>query len=117
MGDNMRFTPNNLQVQQGETLRIVVVNDGKEQHEFVIAAKTELDAHAVLMVKHPGMEHDELYMTRVAPGKKSEIVWTFNRAGDFDFACLLAGHYQGGMVGKINVVASKKETGHGKHKH
>ena len=29
-----------------------------------------------------------------APGKKGEIVWTFNRAGEFDFACLLPGHYQ-----------------------
>ena len=35
------------------------------------------------------------------PGKTGEIVWTFNRAGDFDFACLIAGHYQAGMVGKI----------------
>ena len=25
------------------------------------------------------------------------------RPGDFDFACLIAGHYQAGMVGKITV--------------
>lgn len=117
MGDNMRFTPDTLQVQQGETVRIVVHNDGKEMHEFVIGTKQELDQHAAMMLKHPGMEHDEPYMTHVAPGKKGEIIWTFNRAGDFDFACLIAGHYQGGMVGNINVVASKQETGHGKHKH
>jgi uncharacterized cupredoxin-like copper-binding protein len=26
------------------------------------------------------------------------MVWSFNRAGDFDFACLIAGHYQAGMT-------------------
>ena len=40
-------------------------------------------------------------------GKKGEIVWTFNRAGEFDFACLIPGHYQAGMVGTIRVSASK----------
>jgi uncharacterized cupredoxin-like copper-binding protein len=39
----------------------------------------------------------------VPPGKTGEIVWKFNRAGRFDFACLIAGHYQAGMTGTINV--------------
>ena len=56
------------------------------------------------MVKFPTMEHDEPYMAHVKPGESGEIVWTFNRPGDFDFACLIAGHYQAGMVGKIKVV-------------
>ncbi|NCW99267.1 MAG: plastocyanin, partial [Betaproteobacteria bacterium] len=34
---------------------------------------------------------------------KGEIVWTFNRVGEFDFACLLPGHYEAGMRGTINV--------------
>ena len=46
------------------------------------------------------MEHDEPYMAHVAPGKTGEIVWSFNRAGEFDFACLIPGHYQAGMVGR-----------------
>ncbi|CKT70589.1 Uncharacterized copper-binding protein [Mycobacterium tuberculosis] len=45
-------------------------------------------------------------MAHVAPGKTGEIVWTFNRAGEFDFACLIAGHYQAGMVGKVKVAAA-----------
>jgi uncharacterized cupredoxin-like copper-binding protein len=44
-------------------------------------------------------------MAHIAPGKMGEIIWTFNRPGEFDFACLIAGHYQSGMVGKINVAA------------
>ena len=51
----------------------------------------------------PDMEHDEPYMAHVPPGQTGEIVWTFNRAGRFEFACLIAGHYQGGMKGIIDV--------------
>ncbi len=117
MLDTMRFVPESIDVKQGETVKFVVRNDGKVMHEFVIGTKKENDAHAELMMKHPGMEHDEPYMAHVAPGKTGEIVWTFNRPGDFDFACLIAGHYQAGMVGKIKVAAAAgKSDGHG-HKH
>jgi uncharacterized cupredoxin-like copper-binding protein len=71
----------------------------------VIGTQQALDEHAALMLKFPNMAHDEPYMAHVAPGKAGEIVWTFNRAGDFGFACLIAGHYQAGMVGRITVVA------------
>jgi uncharacterized cupredoxin-like copper-binding protein len=74
-------------------------------HEFVLGTKQELEAHAALMLKFPNMEHDEPYMAHVGAGQKGEIVWTFNRAGEFDFACLIAGHYQAGMVGKVRVAA------------
>ncbi len=108
MTDNMRFIPDRLEVKQGETIRIVIKNEGKLLHEFVLGTKDELDKHAALMLKFPTMEHDEPYMAHVPPGKTGEIVWTFNRAGDFDFACLIAGHYQAGMVGKVKVSANKR---------
>lgn len=105
MGDNMRFTPDRIDVRRGETLRFRVQNAGKEMHEFVIGTKAENAKHAELMIKFPNMEHDEPYMAHVSPGKTGEIVWTFNRAGTFEFACLIAGHYSAGMVGTINVTA------------
>ena len=105
MTDNMRFTPDKIEVKQGETIRISLKNDGMVLHEMVIGSKKELDEHAALMLKFPNMEHDEPYMAHVPPGKTGEIVWTFNRAGEFDFACLIAGHYQAGMMGKIKVAA------------
>jgi uncharacterized cupredoxin-like copper-binding protein len=107
MADNMRFTPERIEVRQGETVKFVVRNTGKVMHEFVIGTKAENAKHAELMVKFPNMEHDEPYMAHVPPGKTGEIVWTFNRAGEFEFACLIAGHYQGGMVGTIKVVGGK----------
>jgi uncharacterized cupredoxin-like copper-binding protein len=106
MTDAMRFTPDRIEVRQGDTVRFVVRNTGKVMHEFVIGTRKELDGHAALMVKFPDMEHDEPYMAHVAPGQTGEIVWTFNRAGDFDFACLIAGHFQAGMVGRIQVASA-----------
>ena len=101
--DEMRFAPSAITVAQGETVRFVVRNDGKLMHELVIGTKQELDAHAAAMAKAQGMVHEEPYMTHVAPGESGEIVWTFNRPGRFDFACLVAGHYEAGMRGRIDV--------------
>ena len=39
MGDNMRFTPDAITIKQGETIRFVVKNDGKQMHEMVIGTK------------------------------------------------------------------------------
>jgi uncharacterized cupredoxin-like copper-binding protein len=105
MSDTMRFMPDSIEVREGETVRLVHRNSGKMLHEFVLGTKQELEEHAALMLKFPNMEHDEPYMAHIAAGKKGEIVWTFNRAGEFDFACLIPGHYQAGMVGKVKVVA------------
>ena len=105
MLDKMRFSVDKIEVKQGDTVRFVLKNDGKIMHEFVIGTKQVLDEHAALMVKFPTMEHSEPYMAHVPPGKTGEIIWTFNKPGNFDYACLIAGHYQAGMVGKITVVA------------
>lgn len=107
MKDSMRFTPDSAQVKLGDTVRFVVHNEGKIMHEFVIGTRKENAAHAELMRKFPGMEHDEPYMAHVPPGKTAEIVWTFNRPGDFEFACLIAGHYEAGMKGTIKVAAEQ----------
>lgn len=117
MTDNMRFTPALIEVKQGDTIRLVIKNEGKQLHELVLGSKKELEEHAALMLKFPNMEHDEPYMAHVAAGKTGQIIWNFNKAGEFDFACLIAGHYQAGMVGKIKVAGNAtKGDGHG-HKH
>jgi uncharacterized cupredoxin-like copper-binding protein len=107
MTDNMRFSPDRIEVKQGETVKFLVKNTGKQLHEMVIGTRKELDEHAALMAKFPNMEHDEPHQAHVAAGKSGALVWHFNRAGDFDFACLIPGHYQAGMVGQIKVVARK----------
>jgi uncharacterized cupredoxin-like copper-binding protein len=106
MSDKMRFTPSALTIKQGETVKFIVKNSGKTLHEFVLGTKKELQEHAELMKKHPGMEHDEPYMAHVAPGKTATVVWQFTKPGEFHFGCLLPGHFEAGMVGNINVTKS-----------
>lgn len=105
MGDDMRFTPDRIEVRQGETVRFVVRNKGQVLHEMVLGTREELDTHAALMRKFPNMEHDEPYMAHVRPATAGELVWNFNRPGQFEFACLVDGHYQAGMMGRITVAA------------
>src|SRR5687767_12712113 len=45
MSDNMRFTPDRIEVREGETVRFVVRNAGKVLHEMVIGTPAELKAH------------------------------------------------------------------------
>ena len=103
MTDDMRFAPSHFSVKKGETLNLRVVNKGQVMHEMVLGTQASLDEHAQMMLKYPGMEHAEPYMAHVAPGKAEDLVWNFNRAGTFDFACLIAGHYQAGMTGTFTV--------------
>lgn len=131
LDDRMRFTPDRFEVREGETLRIEVHNTGKVMHEFVLGTAEEHKAHAAAMAANPTMEHSAAHMVHVAPGKKGSLVWTFNRSGEFDFACLVAGHFEAGMVGKVKVkpassaplpakapaAASGAPSGHGAHSH
>ena len=103
MSDKMRFDPSHITVKRGETVRFVVQNDGKLLHEMVFGTMQELRDHAEQMKKFPDMEHDEPYMAHVPPGKTGEIIWQFTRPGVFDFACLIAGHFDAGMMGKVTV--------------
>jgi len=110
MTDAMRFTPDTLTVKEGETVHFVVNNKGRMLHEMVIGTPDELARHAAMMARFPGMEHDAAYMTHVGPGKTGEIVWHFNRAGTFEFACLIAGHYEAGMRGTITVTPKQGDA-------
>ena len=49
------------------------------------------------------MEHDESYIAHVAPGETERMVWRFDTPGDFTHGCLIPGHFEAGMIGKIIV--------------
>jgi uncharacterized cupredoxin-like copper-binding protein len=103
MHDSMRFSPDTITVKQGETIKFIVHNKGKILHEMVVGTMDALKAHSDLMKKMPGMEHDEPYMVHVQPGEKAEMVWQFTKFGDFNFGCLVPGHFESGMIGSIKV--------------
>jgi uncharacterized cupredoxin-like copper-binding protein len=103
MADTMRFTPADITVKLGETVKLVATNKGKVLHELVLGTSDELKKHAEMMKQFPGMEHDEPHMAHVKAGKSGQIVWQFTQAGEFQFACLIPGHFEAGMVGKVTV--------------
>ena len=103
MTDAMRFTPSDVTVKRGETVKFVVHNDGKVLHEMVLGTKEAIGEHAELMKKFPEMEHAGANMAHVKPGTSGDIIWQFTKPGEFEFACLQPGHFEAGMVGKVLV--------------
>ncbi|HVV80409.1 MAG TPA: cupredoxin family protein [Pseudolabrys sp.] len=99
----MLFFPNSIEVRKGEQVRFVITNAGAVTHEFVLASKTDNDKHAALMQKYPDMEHDDPNGKTLQPGQKAEMIWKFSKAGTFEFACLIPGHREAGMLGSVNV--------------
>ncbi len=102
-GKKMAFEPARITVRKGEQIRFVLENDGTDDHEFVLANAAENRQHAELMKKFPDMEHDEPNAKRLAVGEHGEILWKFTKAGTFEFVCLIPGHREAGMVGKVVV--------------
>jgi uncharacterized cupredoxin-like copper-binding protein len=102
-GKKMAFEPARITVRKGEQIRFVLENAGIDDHEFVLASVKENRKHAELMKKFPDMEHDDPNAKRLAPAAHGEILWKFTKAGIFEFACLIPGHREAGMLGKVIV--------------
>ena len=103
MDDTMRFAPDTLQVQAGETIRFVVHNAGKVEHELVLGTDADIRAHAEDMKKGTDHSHAGAAAISVAPGQTGELVVTFTQTGTLQMACLIPGHYEAGMKGQLNV--------------
>ena len=99
----MLFIPDRIEVRKGEQVRFILRNNGLIDHEFVLATPEENRKHGEDMKKYPDMEHDDPNAKRLKPKQTSEIVWKFTKAGEFEFGCLIPGHTESGMVGKIIV--------------
>jgi uncharacterized cupredoxin-like copper-binding protein len=106
MSDAMRFAPAELVVKQDETVRFRLKNSGKVMHEMVLGTMQELKEHAEIMKQHPSMHHAEANMVHVSPGKTGGLVWQFTHAGEFHYACLVPGHFEAGMFGRVRVLAA-----------
>ncbi|CAJ0815157.1 cupredoxin domain-containing protein [Ralstonia flaminis] len=103
MADTMRFTPAQITVQRGETIRFLAINSGRVRHEMTLGSPADLIAHAEQMRKHPEMEHADANAVTVDPGQTGEIVWRFTQAGTVEFGCLQPGHFEAGMRGAVEV--------------
>ena len=102
-GKKMLFEPDRIEIKRGEQIRFQLHNDGIENHEFVLATRAENRKHAEAMKKNPHMEHADPNSKTLAPFNSGEILWRFTKRGEFEFACLIPGHLEAGMHGKVIV--------------
>jgi len=106
----MKYSERALTITAGETIRFVLINKGKQDHELMIADSREQLEHRMMMLSQEGSKtphhHDSGNMIEAKPGETKELIWAFTKPGTFEFSCNFPGHAEGGMTGTITVVAS-----------
>ena len=97
-----RFLPAEINVVQGETIRLIVKNEGMKRHEFVIDTLENLKTHAKMTRLNPGLIREDPNYIDLLPREQKELIWHFTESGIVHFACGYPGHFKG-MRGKIYV--------------
>jgi len=98
--EHSAFRPGSLEVNAGETVRFVVVNDDPIDHEFLIGDLDGQATHESGSEAHHGDKPGEI---SVAALSSAETTFTFGAPGRIYFGCHLPGHYAFGMKGAIHV--------------
>ena len=124
MHDNY-YEPAEINVKKDETIKFIVLNVGELVHEFNIATKEMHIKHKPEMMtlveneillsdrvdkekmkqmakKNPSMGHTHSNSVLLSPGEKGELVWKFSNKAKIEAACNVPGHYEVGMIAKIN---------------
>ena len=119
--DEMKFIPEAIKVEPGETIRFEVVNVGRFVHEFNIGTMETWKAHRdemQMMMKtgmmttrtlnhakmmEAGMMHDDANSILLEPGESGEVIWTFPEGGEIGFGCNVPGHLEAGMKGTFQM--------------
>ena len=99
----MAFSPATVEVKKNEQIKFIIKNTGSLDHEFMLDSTEHNAKHKIAMEKNPEMEHDDPNGIRLQSSKSGEIFWKFSKGGTFEFACLIPGHYEAGMHGKVVV--------------
>ena len=123
MYDNY-YQPNKFKIKKGETIKFIVQNKGELVHEFNIATQKMHLKHQpemLMMVeneiiladkidkkkndgnvkKNPSMAHKHSNSVLLSPGESAELIWKFNNTAELEAACNVPGHYEVGMIAKI----------------
>lgn len=99
----MSYSPAEIDVKKGEQIRFVIKNAGILKHEFFLDSAAHNAQHKMAMQNNPEMTHHDPNAQSIEPGEQANLFWLFTKAGTFEFACLIPGHYEAGMHGKIVV--------------
>lgn len=103
MTDELRFEPNAVSVNAGETVRFVVHNAGASDHEFLIGDEAAQARFAAEMADGHDDAHAAESGIALGPGETGELTYTFDEPGELIIGCHEPGHYDGGMVARITV--------------
>lgn len=109
--DNMRVIPDNLQLTQGETVRLRIKNNSRVLHTFVLGTPVQIAKQAEHLQKTSGGEPGDASTAQVYPGQSGEIIWQFTRPGTFHLASLVSGHTQAGAQATITVMPPATAVG------
>ena len=107
--DTLRFDPDNITVEEGETVAFVIANPGNVPHEFVLGDEDVQNEHEQEMLdESPGkemgaMEEAETYAVDVPAGETVTLIQTFDEPGTLIYGCHVAGHYPAGMKGTVTI--------------
>ena len=124
MYDNY-YEPREIKIKKGETIKFIVHNYGELVHEFNIATKEmhikhqpemmKMVEHEILLPnkidknkmkeiskKDHAMGHSHSNSVLLEPNEKAEFYWKFNTNVELEAACNVPGHYEDGMILKIN---------------
>ena len=125
MHDNY-YEPSSFQIKAGETIKFEVENAGMLVHEFNIANKMMHMKHQPEMAKmaengillafsidkekmkkmakmDKSMGHSHSNSVLLEPKQKGDIIWKFDNAVNIEVACNVPGHYQVGMIAKVDI--------------
>jgi uncharacterized cupredoxin-like copper-binding protein len=98
-GHDLRFEPERVEVEAGETVAFEFVNQGNLDHEFVLGESADMDDGDA----HEHGEEAPNATSIVPPGESQTIAWTFEAAGEFVFECHVDDHDDAGMRGTVQV--------------
>ena len=107
--DQLRFSPDQINVRKGETVAFVITNSGNLPHEFVIgdeAVQAEHEAEMADGTDEMNEMGDKPYAVDVPAGETVTLVYTFDEEGTLIAGCHVPGHYGAGMKATIRVEKS-----------
>jgi uncharacterized cupredoxin-like copper-binding protein len=101
--DSMKYEPDSITVEEGETIHFVITNEGKLPHEFTLGDEAAQEEHSKEMGGGMTMAHDHPFAVYLEPGQTKELTWNFTNPGEFIYGCHVPGHYDAGMKAPVIV--------------
>jgi uncharacterized cupredoxin-like copper-binding protein len=98
--EHSAFMPIGLDVEAGERVRFVVINNDPIDHEFIVGDERLQLIHEKGTEAHHGARDGEI---SVPAFETRETSYTFGDAGELLYGCHLPLHYKYGMKGAITI--------------